>query len=113
MYNSRKNINDTILKDWTDLEIAAIQAKQKIVVSNIDFIDLIESKNADAYVIINLNLIDKITHTFPEINRCCKLDGRRVKFDGIDKIDRINCDIPKEKFIEKFINKREPIMITG
>ena len=113
MYNSRDNVNDTILNNWTELEIAAIQAKQKIIVSKIDFIDLVESKKADDYVIINLNLIDKITHTFPEIDRCCKLDGRRVKFDGIDKIDRIDCDIPKEKFIEKFINKREPIMMTG
>ena len=54
-----------------------------------------------------------ITHTFPEIDRCCKLNGRRVQFDGIDQIDRIDCDIPKEEFLENYIRKREPIMMTG
>ena len=107
------DINDAILNEWTNIDVVAIQVQQKIMFSKMDFSDLKASNNTDDYVIINLNMNQMITHTFPEIDRCCKLNGRRVQFDGIDQIDRIDCDIPKEEFLENYIRKREPIMMTG
>ena len=57
-----------------------------------------------------------ITHTFPKIDRCCKineLNGRNIEYDGIDNLDRITCDISKTEFIEKYVHKSQPVMMVG
>ena len=92
----------------------AIQPKKNIIYSKIDFADIVTSTNpADDVVILNLNLNHLISHTLPKIDRCCKLNGGEVKYDGIDNIQRIDCNIPKNEFLEKYVNGREAVLMKG
>ena len=87
-----------------------------VAYSKIDFGDLILSKNLDESILLNIKKSDMITHTFPKIDRCCKvneLNGRNIEYDGIDNLDRIRCDISKNEFLEKYIRKSQPVMILG
>ena len=96
--------------------IVAIQRKQKVAYSKIDFADFIVSKNSDDIIVLNIEKPHMITHTFPKIERCCKVNefnGRNIEYDGIDNLDRIKCDISKNDFIEKYVNKRQPVMMVG
>ena len=54
-----------------------------------------------------------IDHTLPKIDRCCKLNGGEVKYDGIDNIQRIDCNISQKEFLEKYVNKREVVLMKG
>ena len=93
--------------------VAAIQPQQNILYSKIDFTDMITSTNPSDIVILNLNLNQMIDHTLPKIDRCCKLNGGEVKYDGIDNIQRIDCNIPKNEFLEKYVNGREAVLMKG
>ena len=104
---------DQNLRDWTQMNIVAVQPKQKIAYSKIDFADFEPSNDPLDEVIINLHLGSMIFHTFPEIDRCCKLNGTKIKYDGIDNMSRISCDIPINEFIETFVEKREPVTMVG
>ena len=64
-------------------------------------------------MILNLNLKNMIDHTFPKIDRCCKLENRRIEFDGIDNMRRIDCDVSKKEFVAKYVNQREAIIMKG
>ena len=113
--NSNK-INETSSKDldkWTELGIVAVLQEQQLAFSQIDLIDIETSKNTGDILILNLKLNKFIEHTFPEINRCCKLNGRKIKYDGIDNVKRINCHMPKKEFIEEYVNKREVVIMKG
>ena len=93
--------------------IAGIQLKQKVVYSSIDFADLVLSNESGDNLILNLLESHKIFHTFPKIDRCCKLNEGNVAYDGIDNMERIKCKISKNEFTQKYVNKREPIMMIG
>ena len=97
----------------TELDIVAFQPHLGIAFSKIDFADLVVSNNSADVMILNLNLKKMIHHTFPKIDRCCKLNNRKVEYDGIDNMKRIDCDISKDEFIAKYVNKREAIMMKG
>ena len=81
--------------------------------SKIDFADIVSSSDPTDVVILNLNLNQMIHHTFPKIDQCCKLNGGKVKYDGIDNIKRIDCNMSQKEFFEKYINEREPVMMKG
>ena len=103
-------------ENFQDSNIVAIQRKRMVAYSKIDFADLIVSKNSDDTIVLNIEKTDMITHTFPKIDRCCKvneLNGRNIEYDGIDNLDRIKCDISKNDFIEKYVNKRQSVMMVG
>ena len=96
--------------------IVAIQRKQKVAYSKIDFADFITSKNSDDIIELNIEKTHMITHTLPKIDRCCKvneLNGRNIEYDGIDNMERIECDISKNDFVEKFVNKRQSVIMVG
>ena len=85
----------------------------KSVYSKIDFADIIFSNVSDDTIILNLEHKSKIDHTFPIIDQCCKLNGRNITYDGIDNMERINCDMTQKEFTEEYVNKREAIMMAG
>ena len=81
--------------------------------TSIDFIDFVPSQEVRDEIVINLSLKNQIHHTFPKIDRCCKFSMPNIEFDGIDNMERINCDMSQEDFTEKYINRRRPVMISG
>ena len=93
--------------------VVAIQPEQNTIFSKIDFADIVPSTNPAETVILNLNQAQMIDHTFPKIDRCCKLNHGKVKYDGIDNIQRIDCNIPKNEFLEKYVNGREAVLMKG
>ena len=96
-----------------NISIAGIQLKQKLVYSSIDFADFVLSNASGNNLILNLLESHKIFHTFPKIDRCCKLDGGIVEYDGIDNMERIQCNMSKNEFTRKYVNKREAVMMIG
>ena len=98
---------------FTELDIVAFQPQLGIAFSKIDFEDFVVSNNSADVMILNLNLKNMIDHTFPKIDRCCKLKNRRIEFDGIDNMKRIDCDASKEEFTSKYVNQREAIIMKG
>ena len=97
----------------TELDIVAFQPKLGIAFSKIDFDDFVVSNNSADVMILNLNLKNMIDHTFPKIDRCCKLKNRKIEYDGIDNMKRIDCDVSKEEFSTKYVNQREAIIMKG
>ena len=93
--------------------VAAIQPQQNILYSKIDFTDMITSTNPSDIVILNLNLNQMIDHTLPKIDRCCKLKGEEIQYDGIDNIQRIDCNISQKEFFEEYVYKRDVVMLKG
>ena len=85
--------------------------------SMIDFSDFeMSEKNSNDMIILNLELKDKIQHTFPLLDRCCKSSkGKKMalRYDNIDNLERISCDIPEDEFKEHYVDKRRTIMLTG
>jgi hypothetical protein len=83
----------------------------------INFRDVQLDNAGDDYLIIRLGggkRVEKyVQHTLPELDRCCKLNGKKVQFDGFDNIPRISCDLPEDEFVNKYLNKREPVMLVG
>ena len=81
--------------------------------SKVDFYDFKSSSNPDDKIMINLQMKNKIYHTFPKIDRCCKPKGNILKFDGIDNMDRIFCNITKANFKKDYIDRRKPVVLLG
>ena len=83
----------------------------------IDFKDIISSPNPRSRVIVKINTIkykSKIKHTLPNVNRCCHIDpSEKVHYDGVDKMRRDNCDISKSNFFDKYVQRREPVILAG
>ena len=95
-------------------DVVAIQPQENTIYSKVDFTDIVTSTNPADVIILNLNLNQMIDHTLPKINQCCKLNGaREVKYDGIDNIQRIDCNISQNEFLEKYVNEREVVMMKG
>ena len=97
----------------TELDIVAFQPQLGIAYSRIDFKDFVVTNNSADVMILNLNLKTMMNHTFPKIDRCCKLNNRKIEYDGIDNMERIDCNISKEEFSIKYVNQRESIMMKG
>ena len=97
----------------TELDIVAFQPQIGIAFSKIDFEDFVVSNNSTDVMILNLNLKNMIDHTYPKIDRCCKLKKRNINYDGIDNMKRIHCNISKEEFTKIYVNQRESIMMKG
>ena len=97
----------------TELDIVAFQPQLGIAYSRIDFKDFVVTNNSADIMILNLNLKTMINHTFPKIDRCCKLNNKKIEFDGIDNMKRIDCNISKEEFSIKYVNQRESVMMKG
>ena len=105
------------MAEWTQHGIVAKDMRSGKVYSEIDFNDL---ENIEAYenkqdsgLTINLKMPEKIRHTFPPIDRCCQSNGKRIKFDGIDNMERIHCNISSKLFQNKYVDKRKPVILTG
>ena len=97
----------------TELDIVAFQPQLGIAYSRIDFKDFVVTNNSADIMILNLNLKTMMNHTFPKIDRCCKLNNKKIEFDGIDNMKRIDCNISKEEFSIKYVNQRESVMMKG
>ena len=109
LHHGNKIDNDKL----TELDIVAFQPQLEIAFSKIDFEDFVVSNDSADVMILNLNLKNMIDHTFPKIDRCCKLKDRRIEYDGIDNMKRIDCDVSKEEFSAKYVNRREAIIMKG
>ena len=94
-------------------QITAQDSASGTTYSVIDFDDFQDSNDDTHYVMINLNEIGSIHHTFPPIDRCCKANGRTIKYDNIDNVRRIDCNISKEEFKKEYIDKRKLVVLTG
>ena len=105
------------MSEWTDNGIVAKDMNDGKLYSKIDFNDLesiVASKtNQDSGLTFNLRLSEKIRHSFPPIDRCCRSNGKTIKFDGIDNMERINCNISPEVFQKEYVDKRKPVILTG
>ena len=97
----------------TELDIVAFQPHLGISFSKIDFEDFLVSNNSADVMILNLNLKNMIDHTFPKIDRCCKLNNRKVEYDYIDNMKRIDCHISKDIFTAKYVNQRQAVILKG
>ena len=97
---------------WKNNSITGIQPKQMLVYSKIDFADFLPTNESDDSIVLNLENTQNIDHTFPKIDRCCKLI-ENVKYNGIDDMERINCDISQDEFTETYVHKREAVMMVG
>jgi hypothetical protein len=80
---------------------------------SLDLKDLKPSGDLKDFVAIRIRTKTNIEHTLPKIDRCCKLNGRKVEWDGIDDIPRINCDYLQEEFNSKYVMSREAVMLQG
>ena len=102
---------------WTQLGIVAKEQGSGKIYSKIDFQDLeidgAFKNHQESGIILNLRLAENIKHTFPPINRCCRSIGKRIKFDGIDTMERIFCNISSEVFQKEYVDKRKPVILTG
>ena len=96
-----------------NISIAGIQPKQGLLYFKIDFTDFIPSKKSDDTIILNIEDSSKIYHSFPKIDRCCKLNAKNVEYDGIDNMKRIDCNLSQKEFTEKYVNKRDAVMMVG
>jgi hypothetical protein len=98
-----------------DLIAVSIIQKEPISLSKIDFIDIQESEDPNDYILIKLDplLAHLISHSLPKIDRCCKLNGEKVTYDGIDSFKRISCNIAEEDFTKEYINTRTAVMLEG
>ena len=81
--------------------------------SVIDFADFEESDNLNDTIIINLGLPNQIKHRFPIVDRCCKSHGRKITYDNIDNMERISCDISKDKFKKDYADRRRSVILLG
>ena len=79
----------------------------------IDFADFEESDNLNDSIVINLGMLNKVKHSFPTINRCCKSHGRKIEFDNIDNMKRISCDISKDEFKKDYADRRRSVILLG
>ena len=94
--------------------------KLKNAYKHLDFKDIAFKSEVNQYVTGNIIVkiestgAHKITHTLPKINRCCKIDALEYAiFDSKDKIPRDKCSISKAAFHEKYVERREPVLLMG
>ena len=67
----------------------------------IDFSDIDFKGDSASRIVLRLYVSRKLVkHTLPIIDRCCRLNGRKISYDGVDDIKRISCDISKEEFLK-------------
>ena len=97
----------------TNINVVAIQPRQEMTYSKLDFADIVPSNHAEDAIILNLNLNHSIHDTFPKIDKCCKLNGKNIEYNGIDNMERIDCKMPRKEFTEKFVNRREAVIMNG
>ena len=101
------------IQEWTQFGIVAKEKPSGRIFHTIDFADFQTTNNKSDFIIINLNLKRKIKHTIPPLDRCCKHKRKTLRYDHIDNIARISCDIPKADFKEQYIDKRFPVLLIG
>ena len=99
--------------ELTKKNAAAFQPQEEMSYSKIDFADFVPTNNSENVIILNLILSHNIYHTFPKIDKCCKLNGKNVEYDSIDNIKRIDCKMPRKEFTERFVNRREAVVMEG
>ncbi len=85
----------------------------KTCLTKLDFKNLVHKQGSKIIINLNPKSKNKISHTLDPVDRCCKLNGRKVAFDGIDDFPRIPCDVDKESFEKHYVKKREPVMMLG
>lgn len=108
------NIGDSFeMTTWNKYGIVGFDSASKRHFSSIDFADFKKSTKIDHKVIINLTLKTNVFHTLPKINQCCVFNNKSLKYDGLNNLKRINCNISQEDFVRNYINKREMVMLTG
>ena len=99
--------------ELTKINIVALQPRQEMTYSKIDFADFVPSNYSEDVIILNLKNNHNIDHTFQKIDKCCKLNGKNVEYDGIDNMERIDCKMSRKEFTEKFVNRREAVIMKG
>ena len=92
--------------------VVAIQPEQNTIFSKIDFADIVPSTNPAETVILNLNQAQMIDHTFPKIDRCCKLNHGKVKHDGIDNRAQIDVVGSTSQGFFELAAKHMPVMLN-
>ena len=112
-YSQHHSGNYLDMKKLTNMGIVAIQPLKSLAYTKIDFSDFIPINNSEECIILNLELTNVIDHTFPKVDRCCQMNGKKIEYDGIDNIKRIDCNISQKYFTDKYVNRREAIMMKG
>ena len=107
------NVLATNIDEMKTFEITATDTASGTAYSVIDFDDFQDSVDDTDIILINLNEVQNIQHTFPTIDRCCKTNGRMIKYDKIDNVQRIHCNISKNEFKRDYTNKRKIVILTG
>ena len=88
--------------------------------ANINFhhLSLHETSNLIILRTKNINR-GKIVHSLAEINRCCNTTGwnddvyQSLKFDAVDEMPRIPCNISSELFNRDYVMKSKPVVLTN
>ena len=63
---------------------------------SIDFVDFIPDKSFALAIRIQVGS-KKVRHTLTPIDRCCKLQGRKVRYDGVDDFKRYAIFVPENR----------------
>ena len=105
------------MKTWTENGIVARDVESGRTFSKLDFDDLesadITIGNRKKGIVVNLELKNKVSHTFQPIDRCCKKNGRKLLYDNVDNIVRISCNISAKDFLHDYVERREPVLLLG
>ena len=111
--------NDSICNNYRDWRPDKVTFNDEY--KAIDFKDIVANPNPENStfngIIVKLknkNSNDKIMHTLPKINRCCQIGAtEKVQYDGIDNVMKDSCDISEWEFIDKYVRRRNPVLLSG
>ena len=104
---------DMTIENLTRFGIVALEKSNGHTYSEFDFSDLEMMEDTNDSIILNLKLRDKIHHSFQVLDRCCKFKEKSLRYDKIDNMNRISCNITKDEFLQEYVKKRIPVMLTG
>ena len=98
---------------WETQSIVAHEEPSGRAFLSIDFNELEPTHLEGQKLVIKLKLTDRIYDFHPKTNRCCKFNGRKLKYDNIDNMERVSCNISRKIFHKKFVSKRKAVLLTG
>ncbi len=65
------------------------QLRKSQFFKTIDFKNIVVDPKSKSSLVLSLHASKELVkHTLPPIDRCCKLSGRSVTYDGVDKFQR-------------------------
>ena len=106
-------INGLNIEELSRFGIVAKETLAQKFYTLLDFADFEESNDLNESIVINLELPTQIKHRFPTVDRCCKSRGQKIRFDNIDNMERISCDISKDEFKRDYADRRKSVILLG